>query len=129
MSQTIGHTRTAGAAIRYGQICKLDSGLLVPCDTEGEAFYGIAQQHAEEGQPCTVALAGEAYVETASASMSNADVLTMFMTNNAGRAIPWTTGDSAVGLLVDSGYAVSSGSAATRRCMVRVYEYVEDTTA
>lgn len=105
----------AAAAIRRGQICKLSSGQATPCTVAGEAFTGVADRDAAAGDPLYLCVDGECDVEVADTSA----IMTEVMTDANGRAIAKTSTNVIVGLILESGLAISGGAGAYSRCLVR----------
>lgn len=113
-------TMVAGAAVQKGQFVKLSSGNVIPCSVSGEAFFGVADNDQPViGGEVSVTIEGECVVQTDSALLGVANVLSPIMTNAAGRAIPFVTANSCAGFILEPGFAVVSGEAATRRALIK----------
>lgn len=110
--------RVGASAVRKGQFVKLAAGLVVPCDTLGEAVFGVAISSEPAGSDVGVVIEGETVVETASASMGVDNALTVVMTDANGRAIPQTSTNVKLGVMLDTGFALVDGEAACRRFLL-----------
>jgi hypothetical protein len=108
----------ANATIRKGQIVKLSAGLAVPCNTQGEAFFGVAMSDAVADELVQVCVSGECVVEVDDATLIVGDFIA---TKNNGTAKKAVTGDSVVGIICEPGAAGVSGNFGYRRCIVRAH--------
>lgn len=107
----------AGSAIRKGQIVKISSSAVIPCSSQGEAFFGVAIHDAASGELALVCVAGECSVEVDDATLVVGDFITTKATGVAEKA---ATSDVIVGMILEPGAAAVSGAFGYRRCVVRL---------
>lgn len=120
MNGVISNVTVGATALRKGQICKIVGGLAVPCTVLGEAFFGVAESDYVAGQLGSFCVFGETEVETAAVLT----VGSVIRTDVDGRAVATAASSQAVGLLLEPGLAVITGSAAYAKVIVRGHNVV-----
>lgn len=97
----------AGAAVRKGQFVKISSTKVIPCSSQGENAFGVAEYDAAaDGDEVTVCVQGACAVEVNSASVVVGSYIT---TSTGGAAEPAASGDFVLGRALEAGSAASGG--------------------